>query len=107
MSRHNYEVSGFGDDGEGDGGDNWKLECLQRKGSENAEQMWESDSLVRFMHVDTNRWLSSSTKVKFNGSNCPNCPIHGELEVSGTNHNSDADLQNFIFRADDGVYLHV
>ena len=24
----NFEVSGFGDDGEGDSGDNWKIECL-------------------------------------------------------------------------------
>ena len=24
----NNEVSGFGDDGEGDSGDNWKIECL-------------------------------------------------------------------------------
>ncbi|KAL7540090.1 hypothetical protein ACHAXR_012577 [Thalassiosira sp. AJA248-18] len=98
LSPSNSEVSAF--EG-GDTGDNWRVLCLTGDGQE----LWQSDSLVRFMHVDTNRWLSSSSKMKFNQSNCPHCPLHGELEVSGTNRNSDAAIQ--FFRADDGAYLRV
>jgi len=104
LTRGNTEVSGFGNDGEGDAGDNWKLECVHRKDAGNAQhRLWESTTLVRLLHVDTKHWLSSSTKTKFNQSNCPNCPLQGELEVSGTNSNSDA----AIFRSDDGAYLRL
>lgn len=104
LTRRNTEVSGFGNDGEGDTGDNWKLECVHREDAGNAQhRMWESTTLVRILHVDTKHWLSSSTKTKFNQSNCPNCPLQGELEVSGTNSNSDATM----FRSDDGAYLRL
>ena len=65
--------------------------------------VWEQRTFVRFRHVETNRWLSSSPKLKFNNENCPQCPILGELEVSGTNHLEQAS----IFRAEDGVFLRV
>lgn len=111
LSPRNGEVSGFGEDGVGDAGDNWKVQCLHPKEDGNADRLlldrrrrlWESTTLLRLLHVDTNRWLSSSTKVKFSQSNCPGCPILGELEVSGTSRSSDAST----FRADDGAYLQI
>ena len=103
LSRYNNEVSGYGNDG--DTGDNWQVECLQHKQKSAAQNMWESTQLVRFMHQDTNRWLSSSPKSKFSQTNCPNCPVHGELEVSGINRNSDVAGRSSIFQADDGIYL--
>mmetsp|Transcript_11064 Transcript_11064/g.27205 ORF Transcript_11064/g.27205 Transcript_11064/m.27205 type:complete len:222 (+) Transcript_11064:2352-3017(+) len=106
LSPYNNEVSGFGNEGVGDAFDNWRVECIQRKGAQQAKgQMWMSGGLVRFQHVESKRWLVSGTKTKFNQSNCPHCPIHGELEVSATNRNSDAATQSSIFRADDGAYL--
>ena len=109
LTRYNFEVSGFGgDDMRSDSGDNWRIDCLQRKGAESkSEFFWRSDSLVRFNHVDTERWLSSSTKTKFHQTNCPNCPILGDLEVSAAHGKSDAIFHGSIFRADDGVYLRL
>ena len=107
LTRFNFEVSGFGgDDGRGDAGDNWRIDCLRRKGAE-SQEFWRSDSLVRFNHVDTERWLSSSTKTKFHQTNCPNCPIVGDLEVSAAHGQSDAIFHGSIFRADDGAYLRL
>jgi dolichyl-phosphate-mannose--protein O-mannosyl transferase len=108
LTRHNFEVSGFGDGGRGDVGDNWRVECLRRKGAEaESSSLWRSDSLVRFNHVETERWLSSFTKTKFHQSNCPNCPILGDLEVVAAQGKSDAVFHGSIFRADDGVYLRL
>lgn len=82
------------------------MECLHRKEARNGEQqLWESARFVRFLHVDTKRWLAAEAKTKFNQSNCPRCPILGELEVSATDHNSDAAIQSSIFGADDGAYI--
>lgn len=111
LSRHNNEVTGYGADGSGDKLDDWKLECIQRKNDETnrdtshneKEEKWKRNDLVRFRHVDTNRWLSGSTKWKFNDSNCAHCPIRGELEISGTNRLDETS----IFRAEEGVYLRV
>lgn len=108
LSRHNNEVSGFGDDGDGDAGDNWRVECWPRAGSEEApERLWTSAALVRFLHVDTKAHLAGSSKAKFTQANCPRCPIQGELEVSGTSRNSDVAVQSSLFCAEDGVYLRL
>jgi hypothetical protein len=108
LTRHSFEVSGFGgDDGLGDAGVNWRIDCLRRKGAESESEFWRSDTLVRFNHVDTGRWLSSSTKTKFNQINCPNCPIIGDLEVSASRDKSEAVFYGSIFRADDGIYLRM
>ncbi len=60
------EVSAYGD-GEGDTGDNWKIEVL-------GKEMWEREGKVRLVHVDTGKYLSSN-KNKF-----PD-PIPGQQEV--------------------------
>ena len=41
----NQEISAFGENGQGDTGDNWTLVC--------SEHFWRRDSLVRFKHIDT------------------------------------------------------
>ena len=104
LSRYNYEVSGYSEDGKGGTSDNWKVECMHRKAGID-EQLWESDTLVRFVHVNTKRFLTSSVKAKYDPTNCPRCPIHGELEVSATSRNSDATTRGSIFHAGDGAYL--
>ena len=44
------QVSAFGEGGEGDGGDSWRLECLRR-----GDESWSRDSSVRLRHVDTKK----------------------------------------------------
>ncbi len=56
----NQEVSGFGDGGNGDTGDNWQIVC------EGNEIYWQRGKVVSFMHVDTKKYLSSSETFKFN-----------------------------------------
>lgn len=41
----NQEISAFGENGEGDSGDNWTVVC--------SEDFWERDSSIRFKHLDT------------------------------------------------------
>ncbi|KAL3791279.1 hypothetical protein HJC23_000896 [Cyclotella cryptica] len=106
LTRTNNEVTGFGSDGIGDFMDNWKLECLHRKDEtkhDNDGHYWNVSSFVRFLHVGTRHWLSSSVKNKFNEQNCHRCPIHGELEVSGV----PTAEKSSVFKADEGVYLRV
>jgi dolichyl-phosphate-mannose--protein O-mannosyl transferase len=107
LTRSSLEVSG-NNDGLGDTGDNWRIECLQRKeGVENeysvdeSISLWMSNTLVRFKHVETERYLTSSKKRKYDQTNCPHCPIVGELEVSAGGRQSD----DSVFRADNGIYL--
>ena len=108
LSRGDNEVTGFGDDGEGDTGDNWRVGCLHRKDSrKTSEPAWTADVVVQFAHLDTGAYLSGSPKTKFTPSNCPNCPVIGELEVSGKSRNGVSKMQSSLFRADDGVYLYL
>ena len=105
LSRWNNEVNAFGKDGEGDSGDNFQVECLHRRG-EDKKGVWEKDTRIQFRHVNSRYLLSSTTKAKYNQHNCPNCPIHGELEVSLTNKNGVEAISSTIFQAgEDGVYL--
>ena len=105
LSRWNNEVNAFGKDGEGDSGDNFQVECLHRRG-EGKKGVWVTDTRVQFRHVNSRYLLSSTTKAKYNQHNCPNCPIHGELEVSLTNKKGVEAISSTIFQAgEDGVYL--
>ena len=78
------EVSGYGEDGFGDAGDDWILECndkpqygrAQTKGS-----IIEGSTLFFLKHMDTNMYLMTDT-TDFNRQNCPRCPIIGHFEVS-------------------------
>lgn len=74
----NQEVSGFGEIGEGDTGDNWTVFC-----DSSGDKHWKRGSVVHFEHVDTKKYLYSSTKHKFNAQNCgQGCPIMHQTEVS-------------------------
>jgi dolichyl-phosphate-mannose--protein O-mannosyl transferase len=74
----NQEVSGFGDNGQGDTGDNWTVVC------DNAsEKHWIRGQPVHFQHVDTGKLLYTTEQAKFNHQNCGGgCPIMGQTEVS-------------------------
>ncbi|EDQ91379.1 uncharacterized protein MONBRDRAFT_23718 [Monosiga brevicollis MX1] len=65
---HNQEVSAYArEDGEGDSGDNWKVEC--------SGTYWERANTFKLRHADTNQYLHSTGAHKFNR------PIAGQREV--------------------------
>lgn len=74
MSRQ-QEVTAYGaGDGQGDGGDNWRVEC--------RTEHWERSTNVRLYHMDTGKYLGTADNLEFNAKTCgPNCPIMGHLEA--------------------------
>ncbi|CAM9349133.1 unnamed protein product [Choristocarpus tenellus] len=91
------EVSCFGESGEGDTGDTWVVECTR-----SSDEAWVRGGQVRLKHKDTKRYLQASTGSKFNSGNCPNnCPILGQLEVSGIQTAGSTTT----WTADQGMYL--
>lgn len=73
----NQEVSGFGEGGVGDTGDNWQVVC------ETGDSLWQRGKPVVFVHVDTKKVLTTSGVHKFTPQNCGGqCPIMDQTEVS-------------------------
>ncbi len=92
----NQEVSGFGENGNGDTGDNWQIVC------ESNNVYWERSKPFFLMHVDTKKYLSTSDAFKFTHQNCGNgCPILDQTEVS-TSAKKDV---NAKWQTDQGVYF--
>ena len=81
----NQEVSGFGDNGRGDTGDDWEIVCEgQTKG------YWNRGAVIELKHADTSKYLYTSTRAKFNQQNCGmQCPIAGQTEVSSAASRSE------------------
>lgn len=76
----NQEVSGFGEAGNGDTGDNWTVVC-----DGESEKLWIRGQPIHLQHVDTSKYLYTSEQAKFTTSNCGHgCPIMGQLEVSAS-----------------------
>lgn len=75
----NQEVSGFGDNGEGDTGDNWVVVC-----DSSSTKWWQRGKPISLKHADTGKYLVTfSTGAVFNQQNCGSgCPIGGQSEVS-------------------------
>jgi dolichyl-phosphate-mannose--protein O-mannosyl transferase len=70
------EVTAWGDNYEGDGGDDWKVVCPTR--------YWERTTTVRLWHRDTQRYLGAASNVNYNVKNCgQECPILDHLEAFG------------------------
>ncbi|KAF2075038.1 hypothetical protein CYY_003648 [Polysphondylium violaceum] len=86
LTRQN-EVSCFGDNGEGDTGDNWEV---QVEGKE-----WMRGQPVRFYHVDTKAYLHASPNSKYQN------PIPGQIEVAGSSKKSDDNL----WTTEEGIYF--
>lgn len=84
---NNQEVSAFGENGLGDDGDNWIVEC-------EADDYWRREEAVRFVHKLTNKFLH------VNGDQYGR-PIAGQLEVSAYNYRNAYNL--WIVEA--GVYI--
>ena len=93
----NQEVSAFGENGNGDTGDNWIVRCDGKN-----EKFWRRNAPVHFEHVDTKKWLYTTPQVKFTMQNCGQaCPIMGQTEMSASNYKSSATK----FRTGQGVFF--
>ena len=93
----NQEVSAFGEEGNGDTGDNWIVRCDNK-----GEKFWHRNAPVHFEHVDTKKWLFTTSQAKFTMQNCGQaCPIMGQTEMSAANHKSQATK----FRTGQGVFF--
>ena len=79
------EVTGYGDDGFGDGGDDWKIICDNKPqlGKIKKQEGDEIDGKTLFylQHVATGKFLITDY-TDFNNKNCPRCPINGQFEIS-------------------------
>ena len=96
----NQEVSGFGEAGEGDGGDNWKVMCV----SSPEMKYWMRGSPIELVHVDTNKYLTTSSRARFDASNCgQQCPIAGQTEVCCAG-GSSAKTGNTVWFTEQGLY---
>ena len=87
----NQEVSGFGNGGEGDDSDNWKVVCSGRHEDNNWER--GNNRKVRLLHVSTHKYLMAATDAKYTKRNCGgNCPILNHLEAFAKNFLSSDSL---------------
>lgn len=94
----NQEVTGFGEDGAGDAGDNWKVSPIRGKGDH-----WKRDEIVNINHVDTGKRLGSTKRAMFSRTNCGNrCPVMDHLEVFSAQGTTSTLMQ---WKAELGVYL--
>ena len=79
-------MSAFGENGEGDDLDVWKVQC---DGS-----IWERDEAVRFRHVGTDAFLTVTGEQYGH-------PIRGQREV----HGMGTANQNNYWKAMEGVFI--
>lgn len=79
-----HEVTGFGQDGEGDTGDNWEVVCDSGGYFSGASEYWTREEPFQLKSTGTKRFLGASSTVKFTEQNCGRgCPIMNHLEVFG------------------------
>lgn len=92
------EVTAYGEgDGQGDGGDDWKVLCLHPQA-----RYWNRNEPVRFQHQDTGKFLGTSKTVEFNQNNCgSHCPLMNHLESFGR----AASDSYSIMKVEQGVHL--
>lgn len=83
---HNQEVSAFGEEGDGDTGDNWIVKC--------SGKFWNRKDKIRFKHDDTERYLHAS-------SDQYGRPIAGQHEICAYHNEDSANL----WVAQAGVYV--
>jgi hypothetical protein len=73
-------VCGFGENGNGDENDNWKVICYN-----NSDDTVRGNTQFFLYHLGTQRYLYVNVKKSlYNEYNCRGCPIMGQREVSGT-----------------------
>lgn len=92
-----FEVSAYGEDGEGDDDDTFQLVC-------SSKGVWKTGDSVQLRHSHTGGYLTASKQKRFNSQNCPRCPIQGHLEVAVSSPGSNPTAFSF-WTAEDGALL--
>jgi dolichyl-phosphate-mannose--protein O-mannosyl transferase len=93
----NQEVSGYGDNGQGDTGDNWQVMCTA-----SGAEYWDRSAPITLLHQDTNKYLMSSSQHLFTQQNCGHqCPIMDQNEVSGGAKRTST----VVWMTEQGVYF--
>jgi dolichyl-phosphate-mannose--protein O-mannosyl transferase len=91
------EVSAYGENGHGDTGDNWEVVC------DSGKKLWMRQEHVQLKHVDTGKFLVTSSQYKFDQRNCGHgCPIMGQSEVACS---SSKEPNKVRWVAGQGVYF--
>lgn len=99
-----HEVSGFGEGGNGDSGDDWKVICQGGGYLSGTSEYWNRDTPIQLKSVATNRYLGASSTVKFTEQNCGRgCPILNHLEVFGRTQNDSYSH----WKVEQGVHLSI
>eukprot|EP00795_Rhopilema_esculentum_P008083 gene8083-13998_t len=83
----NQEVSAFGENGNGDTGDNWEVVCKSKK--------WKRDEKIKFKHTDTGMYLQATGEQYGR-------PIAGQREIVGAHYGDDPGC---LWIASEGVYV--
>lgn len=99
------EVTGYGDDGEGDEADNWLLECLDDKTKRISLEMKDTikgTTKFQLRHTISQALAVCELKNAYTNQNCPRCPIVGELEVSG--QHKQTSMQT-LWRIESGIFM--
>lgn len=97
ISRNNYEVSGFGDNGNGDSGDDFIIEC-QDDSSANA--IWKVNSKIALRHKVTRTVLRAGRNDRYSPRTCPQCPFQGHFEISSA-HSPRGVSKDMLWKAVD------
>ena len=78
---NSQEACAFGEDGNGDVNDNFRISCYKQ----NDNEIITGKTEFFLQHVPTEKWLYINYKTSmFNDRNCRGCPIRGQREVSLT-----------------------
>jgi len=81
MVTNSQEACAFGEDGNGDVNDNFRITCYKQ----NDNDIITGKTEFFLQHVPTEKWLYINYKTSmFNDGNCRGCPIRGQREVSLT-----------------------
>ena len=86
------EVSGFGENGEGDESDNWIIECKDKLNGDTID----GRTLFYFKHKLSSNYLTTDARSMFTHQNCRNCPIVGQSEVSASKAKNSRALWKFV-----------
>lgn len=98
-----HEVTGFGQDGAGDAGDDWNVVCETGSYFGGANEIWKRNEPIQLQSAATKRYLGASSTVKFTEQNCGRgCPILNNLEVFGRTKNDSYSHWKVIL----GVHLY-
>lgn len=78
---NSQEACAFGDNGDGDVNDNFRISCYKQNDNETITGKTE----FFLQHVPTQNWLYINYKTSmYDDNNCRGCPIRGQREVSLT-----------------------